>query len=373
MKKNNMILKLEVLLVLLLGTCTFFRFTSNKVFIAFLLLLVAIGLGFLFKGEKVLKVDKKKILRVMIIFGVLYLALFYMLGIYTGFVKASHPFGIKTLLEYIIPITIIIVCTEFIRKKLLINDSYRSKALVVILTTFIDVLLYINTYDSSSLDSFLILVGFVAFAAVANNLLYNYLCARYGIKPIIVYKLLITLYVYLIPYIPDVYVYFRTFVRMLFPLIIYLYLDKYYNKDRNTIVKKEARTQIISLSVGVVLITAIIMLISCKFYYGVLVIGSDSMSKTIEKGDVVFFVGDKKNVHEKDVVVFMRKDVKIVHRVVKKVNINDGVRYYTKGDANKEIDDFFTEDKDLMGKVIFKIKYIGKPTLWLRNVFDKEG
>ena len=115
------------------------------------------------------------------------------------------------------------------------------------------------------------------------------------------------------------------------------------------------------------------MLISCKFYYGILVIGSDSMSKTIEKGDVVFFVADKDSVHEKDVIVFNRKDVKIVHRVVKKVNINDGVRYYTKGDANKELDDFYTEDKDLIGKVIFKVKYIGKPTLWLRNVFDKEG
>ena len=373
MKKNNMILKLEVLLVLLLGTCTFFRFTSNKVFIAFLLLFIAIGLGFLLKGEKILKVDKKKILRVMIIFAVLYLALFYMLGIYTGFVKATNQFGIKTIFNYIVPITIIIICTEYIRKKLLINESYRSKALVVILTTFIDVLLYINLYDSSSLDSFLILVGFVAFAAVANNLLYNFICTRYGIKPIITYKLIITLYVYIIPYVPDVYIYFRTFVRMLFPLIIYLYLDKYYNKDMNAINKKEAKTQIASLAIGVVLITAIIMLISCKFYYGILVIGSDSMSKTIEKGDAVFFVADKDSVHEKDVIVFNRKDVKIVHRVVKKVNINDGVRYYTKGDANKELDDFYTEDKDLIGKVIFKVKYIGKPTLWLRNVFDKEG
>ena len=113
MKKNNMILKLEVLLVLLLGTCTFFRFTSNKVFIAFLLLFIAIGLGFLLKGEKILKVDKKKILRVMIIFAVLYLALFYMLGIYTGFVKATNQFGIKTIFNYIIPITIIIICTEY--------------------------------------------------------------------------------------------------------------------------------------------------------------------------------------------------------------------------------------------------------------------
>ena len=47
--------------------------------------------------------------------------------------------------------------------------------------------------------------------------------------------------------------------------------------------------------------------------------------------------------------------------------------FKTKGDANAMIDDFYVVKDNLMGKVLFKIKYIGKPTLWLRKVFDKEG
>lgn len=373
MKKNNVILKIEILLVILLSACTFFRFTSNKIFIAFLLLLVALLLGYFFKKEKVLKSDKNKILKVLLVFSILYLALFYMMGLYTGYNKASNIFGLSTIIKYIIPFTVIIISTEYIRKKLLINDSLKSKALVVIITTFIDILLYINLYSADNLDSFLILLGFITFASVANNLLFTYLCSRYGIKSIIIYRLITTLYIYFIPYEPDVYVYFRTFIRMLFPLLIYLYLEKYYNSDKEATSKKDFRKQIISLIVGTCMIIAVIMLVSCKFYAGVLVIGSDSMTGTIDRGDVVFYIADKDNIKKSDVIVFERKDVRIVHRVINKLNINDSERYYTQGDANKYPDEFYVSQNEVIGKVLFKIKYIGKPTLWLRNVFDKEG
>ena len=373
MKKNNSVLRIELLLVLLLGACTFFRFTSNKLFIAFLLFIIAVLLGLFIKGDKVVKIDKKKILRVMIVFSVLYLALFYMLGIYSGYMNSEHIFGIKTLFLYIVPIAIIIVSTEYIRKKLLINDTLMSKTLVVIITTLIDVLLYINLFNSKSLEGFLVLIGFITFASISSNMLYTYLCTRYGIKPIIAYKLITILYAYIIPIEPNVYVYFRTFVRMLFPLLIYLYLEKYYNKDKDSLVIKDMRRQIISLTGGIVVIIVVIMLVSCKFYAGVLVIGSDSMVGELNKGDVIFYIADKDKINKNDIIVFTRDDTRIVHRVVNKVNINDQDRYYTKGDANAMIDDFYVVKDNLMGKVLFKIKYIGKPTLWLRKVFDKEG
>ena len=42
-----------------------------------------------------------------------------------------------------------------------------------------------------------------------------------GDKPIIIYRLMTVLYVYLIPIIPDVLVFFRAILRMLYPYIIY--------------------------------------------------------------------------------------------------------------------------------------------------------
>mgnify|MGYP003305586767 CR=1 FL=1 len=58
-------------------------------------------------------------------------------------------------------------------------------------------------------------------------------------KPIIIYKLITLLYSYIIPIIPDVLVFFRSILRMIYPYIIYLVLEYSYSKEtKNDIVKK---------------------------------------------------------------------------------------------------------------------------------------
>ena len=81
----------------------------------------------------------------------------------------------------------------------------------------------------------------------------------------------------------------------------------------------------------------------------------------------------KEEINTGDVIVFTREEMKVVHRVVAVKNINREFRYYTKGDANQMQDEKYVTKDSLLGKVMFKIKYIGKPTLWLHDVFDKEG
>ena len=70
-----------------------------------------------------------------------------------------------------------------------------------------------------------------------------------------------------------------------------------------------------------------------------------------------------------DIIVFEKENIKIVHRVVKISSNSNKIVYYTKGDANKSIDDGYVKKDKVLGKVLFKIKYIGKPTLWLREQF----
>ena len=223
------------------------------------------------------------------------------------------------------------------------------------------------------MNGFLALLGFVTFASIANNILFTYISDKYGEEPVIVYKLITYLYLYFIPIAPDVYIFFRTFVRMVYPLIIYTYLDKYYDMDREVRNIKVMHSQIFSLLSCSIVMILVIALISCKFYYGVLVIGSESMAHTLDKGDVIFYVSEKNKINKDDIIVFKKDDVKIVHRVILIKMINHETRYYTKGDANKSKDEGYVLKNELQGKVLFKIKYIGAPTLWLREIFDKEG
>ena len=369
-KTKGKIYLIELVLVAILFLCTLFSLTKDKNITAISILLVAVILSLLIKNNRVLKANNKKILVVVIIFAILYVALFYAMGLYAGYYKANVRFNLSGIINYIVPITMILVGSEIIRNKLLVDQSKRSKLLIVIIGTLIDISLYRNVYNVSNLNGFLAFVGLICFSAIANNLLYTYLNDKYGMKPVIVYKLITTLYIYIIPITPDIYIYFRIFVRMFYPLIIYLYLDKYYDMDKYMDSKKERRNQIISMTVTTVVVIILIALISCQFSAGILVIGSSSMSGSIEKGDAIFYKKSKKKLEVGDVIVFKRDNIRVVHRITNIRSINDELRYYTKGDANDIADTGYITDEALMGKVLFKIKYIGRPTLWLRDIFE---
>ena len=116
---------------------------------------------------------------------------------------------------------------------------------------------------------------------------------------------------------------------------------------------------------------SIVMLISCQFRYGILVIATESMTGEVDKGDaVVYEQYDDQIISEGDIIIFKDGDSLVVHRVVKIERINNVNRYYTKGDANTFIDAGYRTDSNIIGVTHFKIKYIGYPSIWIRSLFD---
>ncbi len=360
----------EITLLAILIACTFFLSSYTKYILAFITFIGAIISSFVLKKGPLTYTNKKKVFRIMLIFALIYLSLFYCLGIYVGFYKSAHTISINTLLKYILPITVIIISTEKIRFKLLSLDKKTSKIIVLIINVLIDVLINLYIFKINDKDGFLTIIGYQLFSALACNLLYNYLSPRYGEKPIIIYRLITTLYLYFIPVIPDVYIFFRIFMRMLFPLLIYIQIDNYYNPDKELERVKDVKKENISLAFTSIVIVLFICLISCRFNYGTLVIGSGSMLDTYKIGDVIIYKNTNEKLKVGDVIVFKKDDLRIVHRIVKISYVKDSYRYYTKGDANPTNDIGYVTKENLMGKVIFKIKKIGKPTLWFREQFE---
>ena len=79
----------------------------------------------------------------------------------------------------------------------------------------------------------------------------------------------------------------------------------------------------------------------------------------------------KKLIEEGQVIVFKRNQSLIVHRVDEIQIVNGRKRYYTKGDANDGRDADFRYDSDIVGLVNHKIPYIGFPTIFMRNLFER--
>jgi len=357
---------------------------SNKItyiLLSVILLTYAIIVKSTMKKKKVLSINKKQVNILMIGFALIYLGIFYLSGLFIyDFVKSPTLFGLTTLYRYIIPLVIIIISTEIIRYSFISQEIKirlfkkqidLSKIIMFIDMVLVDLVIYTGVYDLTNLNDFLTAVGFILFASISCNLFYNYVSTRYGKFGIICYRLITVLYVYFIPIIPDMYIYFRSFLRMVYPYILYLVLEHTYSKTTFAVAYNERKKNAIGITILFVIMVGITMLISCQFKYGILVIGSESMTGSINVGDAVLYESyDNQNIEKNDVIIFFKNNIRLVHRVIDIKNVNGELRYYTKGDANEKMDSGYVTHKDIIGITKFKLVYIGYPTLWVRDIFS---
>lgn len=371
MKKDKLkVYFLQILLLIILFFALFVSNIFNRMIVAIILAAYAVVVTHALKKRNILSIYRKQVTILMLVFAVIYLLGFYLMGLYFGYYRAVVQLSTWSVITYIIPLSIIVISSEVIRNVFISQKARLSKVFAFIALVLVDLIVYTNIYDILTLTGFLNIVGFVLFASIACNLLYNYICSRFGHKPVIVYRLITVLYAYIIPIIPDVYIFFRSFLRMVFPYVIYMTLEYTYAKSNFAIAYKDKQKNILGTTCMLAITTLIIMLVSCQFKYGILVIGSSSMAGNINKGDAIIYERyDGGLINKDEVIVFKRDNIKVIHRVIDVRVVNDEYRYYTKGDANMQRDDGYVTAKDIIGTTDLRIKYIGYPSLWLRDIF----
>ena len=92
------------------------------------------------------------------------------------------------------------------------------------------------------------------------------------------------------------------------------------------------------------------------------------MAKVINKGDIVIIDKKQKDINKNDVIAYDQGGRIIVHRVVDILEDETGNVYITKGDANESSDGWTVNNKNLTGKVLVKIKWLGWPTVKLSEL-----
>ena len=382
MKKDKVKLYfIEIIILIILFIALFVSTNVSRIALSILLLFFAILINSIFKKKKHVMFSSKEVSILMTFLALIYVLGFYILGIlFYSFNKQMVLFSVSTLFNFIIPFVIIIISSEMIRFILLSQDGKirirgsnidYSKFLLFLIMFLIDLIIYVNVYNIYDLNEFLALIGFVSFASISCNLFYNYYSKRFGIKGIIFYRVITILYVYIIPIVPNMYIYFRTFLRMLYPYLMYLLLENTFGKSSFVETYSNKRKNVIVITSLIVIMTFITMLISCQFKYGVLVVGSESMTGALNKGDATIFVkysGQK--LRTGDIIIFNYSDVKLVHRIVDIVSVNGETRYYTKGDMNSSYDPEYRLENDIVGISKLNVRYIGIPTLWLHELFN---
>jgi signal peptidase len=222
-----------------------------------------------------------------------------------------------------------------------------------------------------SFEDFMSLTALTVFPAVIANLVYNYLSVRYGALPNIAYRLITTLYLYIIPFRPNMPDAILAFVNLITPIIIYVFIDTLYEKRRRYALKKKSTLGMLLSVISVIIAALFVMLVSCQFKYGAIVIATESMTGEINKGDAIIYESyDRGNLEVGEVIVFEKDGVKVVHRIVSREKVAGEMRYYTKGDANNANDPGFIKGSDIRGRVLYKVPYIGYPTIYLRELLS---
>lgn len=310
-----------------------------------------------------------------IIFLIIFFLLYYLSGLIFGFAKTDY-LNYDGLIRFILPTICYTILRELFRYMAL-TKSGNNKFLIVLITLliiFMDISeSYFYTNLSGNYNSFIYFAIFLL-PAVSNNIVYSYITTKIGYKPLIVYGLIIGLYPYLLPIVPNPSEYIHAMVLFLLPVVFGYRAYKFFGKMKNEKLERDYYKNKNSLKgflVVSVIVIILVYFISGYFEYWAISIASGSMSKAINKGDIVIIHKiddgyDKLDVGQ--VLAYEYRGNVIVHRIVDKIKLDDKYYFSTKGDANLTVDNIIIEEDMIVGVVNFKIPFLGLPTVWLNEL-----
>ena len=372
MSRDRKILYISsIALVLALLGALFLPRNNGRAITALVLAVFAVAICFLVKKRPVLSMNKNTVLFIMLAMGAVCLVVYYLTGVHFGFYKSSTPLSVGTFFKNILPITAIIITIEIIRYVLLAQNVKFMGFFVYVAGVLSEVLIFSTLDYLTTFNRFMDAVGLYLLPAITANMLYNFLSKNYGYLPIIVYRLLMTLYIHVLPIYPQTPDALFAFAKIVIPLLIYVFINSLFAKGKNYRKPMSRIREGVTTGILVIVMLSIVLFISGQFRYRLIVIATPSMTGSINEGDAIIYEDyDGQPIEEETVVVFTtnEKDL-IVHRVVDIKQENGIIYYTTKGDANDSADAGYITEENLRGVVLFKLPYIGQASLWLRDLF----
>ncbi len=370
-KDKKVLYTISLIVFAVLAILLFIPAKDSKLITAITLIPLALITRLFIKKRVALSINKREVLLLLGVLGAIYVILIHMSGLYFGFYINPYFVSLSLILTHVLPLVAIIVCTEIIRSTLLAQKNSIASISAFISCVLAEALACSTIASITSFNRFMDFVGMTLFPAISANVLYHYLSKRYGAIPNIVFRIITTLYVYFIPTVTSISDALLVAINLIFPLIVFALSAALFEKKKKNAKKKHKKLSIVGTVLASSFMISIVMLISCQFRFGAIIIATESMTGEINKGDMIIYERyEDQQIKEGQVIVFLQHENKIIHRVVKIERIGNETRYYTKGDANDTLDIGYRTDADIVGLTDMKIAYVGLPTLWLRDLLE---
>ncbi len=339
--------------------------------ITFLLLLI-VPLRLFFGKEKdksyYMGYTNRTVITVLMVVGII----IYLLGIMMGYTR-GYAYNIQSF-KSMLSVIILIVLMEYFRLIVIKNSYSNTKSMIIfsILMALLEIFAYVNIGGLNSSYKIFVYICVMIIPIFAEQFLCSYLTYKVGMTPSLLFKLVIKLYPYILPIVPNLGDYLLAFVKILTPFIIFYIINRaMVEEEKNKRIITKDTLRVLSIPIIVVLVILVI-LVSGIFKARLIAIATNSMSPTYSRGDAVILEYKKPDELQKgDIMVFRYDNVIITHRIVDIKFKQDKYYFTTKGDANDNIDGFTTTGDNVIGKVDYVIKYIGYPTVLINELFER--
>ncbi len=316
---------------------------------------------------------KNDIIKYILITILLYSFLYLLSGILTGYGVNPYSTSISGIIFNLYSTGLIIFLREYIRYKLVNNVFKKDRNVICFFIVIIFTLQNIDIATILSNANSYYLFKAISHDVIPNlikNILFTYLQIYTDFIPAVIYEISLCFLLWLPPILPKSPWVLEAITDIVFPLILLFYCRYYiYSRDRFHLSKV---SNPIEPSGTIPLVIAIVLVI--WFALGIFPIrpvgiATRSMKPELGVGDMVLIKKCTPNdVEEGEIIQYKREGYTVIHRVVKKYQKSGEFFFITKGDDNSSEDMEPVPEDRLIGKVIFKVKYIAFPTIWINKL-----
>ena len=321
---------------------------------------------------------KKQVMEYTIIATLVFIIVYMLSGLFVTFGKNPYNTTPIGLLHNLWITGVILVAKEFVRYKLINNVYEKDKNKIAIIITVIYVIIDIEMtrFIGTNITVFSIVKYSIqtVIPNIAKNLLFSYIAINGNYIASIIYQIVTNLYFWISPILPNAPWVMTAIIDITIPVILLLYIR--YIKNKLNILKN--RDNIINSDPKNIIPLVVAIILAIWFAIGIfpikpVAIASGSMEEELHIGDVAIIQKcDANDVNVGDIIEYQMDGYTVIHRIIEKKQRKGEFYFVTKGDNNNSPDNEEVREDQLIGKVIFKIRYLGYPAIWLNIVEENE-
>ena len=321
---------------------------------------------------------KRPIIEYSIIASLVFIIVYMLSGLFVTFGKNPYNTTLKGLLHNLWIFGVILVAKEYIRYKLINNVYEKDKSKIAIFISFVYIIIDIEITrfigTNTSIYSIIEYAIQSILPNIAKNIVFSYIAINGTYTASIIYQIITNLYFWISPILPNSPWIMTTIIDITIPVILFLYIR--FIKNKLNIFK--SRESIMNSDPRNIIPFIIVIILAIWFAIGIfpikpIAIASGSMEDTLYVGDIAIIKKCNANdVNVGDIIEYQMEGYTVVHRIKEKNQRNGEFFFITQGDNNSSADREEVREDQLIGKLIFKIRYLGYPAIWLHIIQENE-